>query len=102
MSEIEKSDPLDELLESRPRLEKDSLETYESEIYNIGDLKTVEYEENGTTVAYLESEVLEGLVGYTAGEVLSELDMFYNSKFTSIEFDGFTYGNGWALISREE
>lgn len=102
MSDAGKSRLEEELLEARPRLEKDNLKSYKSEIYNIEDLKVIEYEEDGTTAAYLESEVLEGLIGYTEAEVLSEIDMFYNSRFTSIEFDGFTYGNGWALISREE
>jgi len=50
----------------------------------------------------MESEVLEGLVGYTESEVLSEIDSFYDSKFSSMEFDTFEYGNGWALVGIED
>jgi hypothetical protein len=91
-----------ELQEHRPRLESERVEIYSSEFSNVGELKSVEYSTENAIVAYLESEMLEGLVGFADAEALSELDRYYPTSFTSIEFDSFAYGNGWALIKREE
>jgi|GEM_PF-405113 hypothetical protein len=92
----------EQLLESRPRLGEAEVDTYVSDIYNIGDLNVVQHEKESATAVYMESEVLEGLVGYTESEVLSEIDSFYDSKFSSMEFDTFEYGNGWALVGIED
>jgi len=88
----------EQLLESRPRMDEAEVDTYVSDIYNIGDLDVVQYEKEDAVAVYLESEVLEGLIGYTEKEVLSEVDSFYDSRFNSIDFDTFEYGNGWALV----
>ena len=99
---MKESNLREEIIEYRPRLGDVDERYIESEFSNVEDLKVIEYEEDDTTVAYLESEVLEGLVGHTDAEVLSEVDYHYGTAFTATDFSTFEYANGWALLRREE
>ena len=65
-------------------------------------LKAEHYEDEEKIVVKVETEALEGLLGYSIDDISSLLDEGYGTKFEETEFDYVEYGNGWAIFYREE
>jgi hypothetical protein len=51
---------------------------------------------------YMESEIFEDLIGYNAQDLLERADSAYGTSFSSIDVEGYEYGDGWALFHVEE
>lgn len=77
------------------------------ELRRLGDYKDLvveEYElDDSQSKIYVESGLLEGLIGYTPEEIVERVDSYYEDvNFGSVNVNSLEYGNGWAILDVEE
>lgn len=70
--------------------------------YGVGPLTVIEGESSNGKAIYAETEALEGMLGYTAEELMEELDRVYRLNLSEESAESYDYGDGWAIFRLEE
>ena len=86
----------------RPEMPEDSVRREIKGIEDHDELIAKEYDMKDCAKVYLESTVLEDLVGYTGEEVIERVDECYYTEFQSVNVSSVEYGNGWAILDVKE